>query len=621
MKILVVGSGGREHALVWKIAQSPLVEKIYAAPGNAGIAEQAEILNISSEDVDGLVEAARAKQIDLVVVGPEAPLTMGLVDRLEEAGIKAFGPSAAAAQMEGSKAYSKEIMVKYGVPTAQARIFSDAGQARDYIAGHGGPLVVKADGLAAGKGVILCQTTGEALDAVEQIMVHRLFGSAGDRVVIEDYLIGEEASYLVFTDGETILPLPSSQDHKSAHDGDTGPNTGGMGAYSPAPVITPELERQILDTVMRPVIDGLAQEGRPYKGVLYAGLMITPQGIKTLEFNVRFGDPECQPLVMRLESDLVEIMVAAADGRLNEVNPRWDERAALCLVLASGGYPGSYEKGKVISGLKETAALENVVVFHAGTAYEGDRVVTAGGRVLGVTALGKDVREAIDRAYGAAAGITFEGVHYRKDIGHKALDREKGFIMTEKGFVLYDPARVPTLVGQTDLEKRSAPRVGIVMGSDSDLEAMSAAAEALKEFGVSYEMTVCSAHRTPERAARYARTARERGLGVIIAGAGWAAHLAGALAAGTTLPVIGVPLESSPLSGMDALLSTVQMPPGVPVATVALGKGGARNAAVLAVQILALADPGLADKLDDFKKRMAEGVDRKAQKVAETYKP
>lgn len=612
MNILVVGGGGREHALVWKLAQSPKVEKIYCAPGNAGIAALAECLPISAEDVDGLVSKAVELAVDMVVVGPEAPLTMGLTDRLVAQGIRVFGANRKAAQIEGSKAFAKDLMKKNGIPTGDYEVFEDYRAARNYVEKKGAPIVVKADGLAAGKGVFPCQTKEEAFEALDRIMKAREFGTAGDKVVIEEFLTGEEASFLVFTDGRTILPLPSSQDHKAVHDGDRGPNTGGMGAYSPAPVVTPELEKEIMEKIMRPTIDGLAGEGCPYKGVLYAGLMIGEKGPQVLEYNARFGDPETQPLLMRLKSDLFEIFEAIVEGRLNEVKPKWSKKAAVCVVLAAEGYPGSYEKGRVIEGLDQAAQRKKVMVFHAGTAEKDGRIVTGGGRVLGVCALGDDVEAAISRAYKGVDDISWEGMHCRRDIGRKALDRTKGFTM-------HDPSAVPAVRRESSLKAWQAPLVGIVMGSDSDEAAMKGAAETLEKFGVSYEMTVASAHRTPELAGEYAASAKSRGLKTIIAGAGWAAHLAGVLAAQTTLPVIGVPLDSSPLSGWDSLMATVQMPPGVPVATMAIGKGGAVNAALLAIQMLALADEDLAAKLEEYKKEMAEGVRKKALKVEKRY--
>ncbi|GAB4255990.1 MAG: phosphoribosylamine--glycine ligase [Deferrisomatales bacterium] len=423
MKVLVVGGGGREHALVWKIAQSPRVSKIFAAPGNAGTAELAENVPIGAEDVDGLAAFAAREGIDLTVVGPEAPLVLGIVDRFQERGLRIFGPTAAAARLEGSKAFSKRIMERYGVPTAAYREFADPEAARAYIRERGAPIVVKADGLAAGKGVTVARTVEEALAAVEAIMVGRTFGEAGRTVVVEECLEGEEASFLAFCDGRHVLPMASSQDHKPVFDGDRGPNTGGMGAYSPAPVLTAELFDEAVRTVVQPVVEGMAAEGTPYVGVLYAGLMVREGQIRVLEFNCRFGDPECQPIVMRMKGDLVPVLEACIEGRLDQVDLEWDPRAAVCVVMASEGYPGSYPKGVEIQGLEAAGALDDVVVFHAGTRRAGDKVVTSGGRVLGVTARGDGVAEAIERAYRAVGEIRWPGVHYRKDIGRKALDR------------------------------------------------------------------------------------------------------------------------------------------------------------------------------------------------------
>ncbi len=421
MRVLVVGGGGREHALAWKIAQSPRVDRVYVAPGNAGTALVAENVPIGAEDVEALAGFAERERIDLTVVGPEAPLVLGIADRFRERGLRVFGPSAAAARLEGSKAFAKAVMERYGVPTAGYREFTDPEAARAHVRRQGAPVVVKADGLAAGKGVTVARTVEEALAAVDAIMVDRAFGEAGARVIVEECLEGEEASFLAFCDGRRVLPMASSQDHKPVFDGDEGPNTGGMGAYSPAPVVTPELFDEIMETVMRPVVEGLAGDGIPYVGVLYAGLMIRDGRPKVLEFNCRFGDPECQPIVVRMKGDLVPVLEACIDGELDRVGLEWDPRAAVCVVMASGGYPGSYRKGIEIRGLEEAAALEDVVVFHAGTRREGDRVVTAGGRVLGVTALGDDIPAAIRRAYEAVERISWEGAHYRRDIGRKAL--------------------------------------------------------------------------------------------------------------------------------------------------------------------------------------------------------
>lgn len=421
MKVLVVGGGGREHALVWKLKQSPKVTQVYCAPGNAGIAQMATCVNIGTEDIEGLHEFALTTGIDLTVVGPEAPLIAGLKEKFVESGLRVFGPNRRGAEIEGSKALAKEIMVKYGIPTAAYGKFDTAQAAIEYIQQTGAPCVVKADGLAAGKGVVVAMDEETAIAAVKDIMEDRVFGDSGNLVVIEEYLEGEEVSILAFTDGKTVVPMVSAQDHKRALDGDEGPNTGGMGAYSPAPVYTPELAQVVMERVLIPTIHGMAEEKRFYQGVIYAGLMVTKDGPKVLEYNARFGDPETQAVLARLETDLVEIIEAILEDRLDGIDIKWSDQAAVCVVMASGGYPGSFAKGKVINGLE--AAARDAVVFHAGTKEENGQIVTNGGRVLGVTALGGDIKEAIDRAYDAVAQITWEEVYYRKDIGHRALNR------------------------------------------------------------------------------------------------------------------------------------------------------------------------------------------------------
>ncbi len=421
MKILVVGGGGREHALAWKIKQSPQCTKLLCAPGNAGTAKLGTNVGTGAEDIDGLLKLATDQKIDLTVVGPEAPLCEGIVDRFEAEGLRVFGPCAAAAKLEGDKAYAKTVMRQVAVPTAEARIFEDFKSAYDYVATRDEPLVVKASGLAAGKGVIVCDQPSEALLALERVMKDREFGAAGDTVVVEERLEGQEASILAFVDGRSIYVMESSQDHKAIGEGDTGPNTGGMGAYSPAPIVTDAMMAQIEREVLVPVVDAMNREGVPYKGVLYAGLMLTPGGPKVLEFNCRFGDPEAQPVLMRLKSDLVEVMDAVIDGKLDQVGLEWDSRPTVCVVMASGGYPGSYEKGKVITGLDEAGAIDDVVVFHAGTKLDDGQVVTSGGRVLGVTALGTDIADAKQRAYQAVDKIHFDGAYCRRDIADKAI--------------------------------------------------------------------------------------------------------------------------------------------------------------------------------------------------------
>lgn len=423
MRVLVVGGGGREHALVWKIAQSPQVDTLYAAPGNAGISEHAECLDIGAEDIDGLLEFARSQGIDLTVVGPEVPLVAGVVDRFREAGLRIFGPDKEVARLEGSKVFAKRLMREARVPTAEFHVFDEPATAHQYLDSQDAPIVVKADGLAAGKGVLVCRSIDEAHQAVDAIMVDRRFGEAGREVVVEECLVGEEASIVALTDGKTIYPLPSSQDHKPIYDGDGGPNTGGMGAYSPAPVVTPEMEEHITREILVPVVHALRVRGIRYRGVIYAGLMMTPGGPKVLEFNVRFGDPETQPILVRLKSDLVPALEAVVDGRLQETSLEWDDRPAVCVVMASGGYPGSYEKGKPITGLEDAAGMTDVAVFHAGTASADGRLVTNGGRVLGVTALGETVAEAKARAYDAVKKIQFDGAYYRTDIADRAIRR------------------------------------------------------------------------------------------------------------------------------------------------------------------------------------------------------
>jgi len=420
MRVLVVGGGGREHALCWKIARSPLAEKVYCAPGNGGIADIVETVDIGQGDVEALVRFAVENRIDLTIVGPEEPLVKGLVDQLAAEGLKAFGPTQDAAELEGSKAFAKDLMNKYLIPTAGFRTFTVAGEAWRYLKAQDTyPVVIKADGLAAGKGVIICRNAAEAAAAIADIMDARRFGAAGDKVVVEDFLVGEEASIMAVTDGRMIMPLPSSQDHKALGDGDQGPNTGGMGAYSPAPVITPEIMKQVESSILVPTIHAMNREGRRFTGVLYCGLMITPGGPKVLEYNVRFGDPEAQAVLPRLRGDWLELFKHAADQRLDRVQFDWDPRAVVCVVMASKGYPGKAETGVPITGLDTDS--EDSVVFHAATARQNETLVTSGGRVLGVTAFGEGVVQARERAYERVSAIQFPGVHYRSDIGLKAL--------------------------------------------------------------------------------------------------------------------------------------------------------------------------------------------------------
>ncbi len=426
LSVLVVGNGGREHALVWKIAQSPLVGKIYAAPGTPGMARHAELVPATADDLPKIADFALHNRIDLTVVGPEAPLAAGLADTLSAQGLLVCGPSKAAARLEGSKVFTKNILAKYDIPTAAFRVFDDYDEAEQHVLSRRLPVVIKADGLAAGKGVAVAGTYEEAVGFLRDVMEKRIFGDAGDRVVVEDCLTGEEASYIVFTDGERIVPLPSSQDHKRIGDGDTGPNTGGMGAYSPAPVVTPEIEKKVIDGIFKPLLAGMRAEGAPFRGILYGGLMIERGEARVLEFNVRFGDPEAQPLFMRLKSDLVPLLVQCAQGRITDAAMEIDPRPTVCIVMASGGYPGAYRKGFPITGIEDAEAEGGVTVFQAGTAQKDGRLVTGGGRVLGVTAIGDDIRAAIERGYRAAGKISWEGAYYRKDIGRRALERMGG---------------------------------------------------------------------------------------------------------------------------------------------------------------------------------------------------
>lgn len=421
MKVLVIGSGGREHAIVWKLSQSRYVDKIYCVQGNAGIAEIAECVDINPYNFGSLVDFVKYEWIDITIVGPEEPLSRGIVDAFEKEGRRIVGPTKAAAQLESSKVFAKEFMRRHRIPTAEYKVFTSYIHAEDYVRMKGAPIVIKADGLAAGKGVIVASTVDEAIAALRLIMKEKAFGDAGKKVIIEECLEGEEASYMVFTDGKTIVPMASSQDHKRVFDNDMGPNTGGMGAYSPAPVVTGKIESIVLEKIMKPVIRGLRSEGINYKGILYAGLMIKDEMPKVLEFNCRMGDPETQPVLSRLDSDLLSISMAIADGKLSDVEVKWKPDASVCVVIASGGYPGKYEKGKKITGLDKVRKMKDVVIFHAGTSYDNNDVVTNGGRVLGVTAIGEDIKTARERAYEAVKEIYFEGMHYRKDIADKAI--------------------------------------------------------------------------------------------------------------------------------------------------------------------------------------------------------
>ncbi|BBD09843.1 phosphoribosylamine--glycine ligase [Desulfovibrio ferrophilus] len=423
MRILIVGSGGREHALAWKLAQSPKVDKMFIAPGNGGTAQLGENVDINDDDLPAIAAFARNNAIDLVVTGPELPLVLGLKETLDQEGITCFGPNAFAAQLEGSKAFSKTVMRAAGVPTADFEVFDDYDQARAHVDERSMPCVIKADGLAAGKGVVVAKTREEALEALDEMMVKQVFGAAGERVVVEDALIGEEASFLAFSDGVNISVMPSSQDHKAVYEGDKGPNTGGMGAYTPAPILPKADYEKTAEMTLAPIIRHMAKAGHPFKGVLYAGLMYTDEGPKVLEYNVRFGDPECQPLLTRLDSDLFEIMMACVNGTLDEMSIDWNDETSVCVVLAAEGYPKSYPKGMEITGLADADAMDKVKVFQAGTKAEGDKILSSGGRILGVTALGADLSSAKELAYQAIEKIHFDNCYFRRDIGDKGLKR------------------------------------------------------------------------------------------------------------------------------------------------------------------------------------------------------
>lgn len=424
MQVLVIGGGGREHALAWKAAQSASVEKVYCVPGNPGIAQIAECVQMDISDNDALVVFALENKIDLTIVGPEVPLANGVVDAFRAKDLAIFGPTQVAARIEGSKSFAKDLMKKYGIPTAAFEVFTDAEAAKAYIVEQGAPIVIKADGLAAGKGVVVAMTLDEALEAVDMMMCDQAFGSAGCQVVVEEFLTGEEASILTFCDGTTIVPMISSQDHKRAYDNDEGPNTGGMGTYAPAPVVTADVLARVQKEILEPTVAAMKAEGMPYTGCLYAGLMITENGPKVIEFNARFGDPETQVVLPLLDSDMAEIMMACVNGNLADLDIQWKDGAAVCVVMAAGGYPQSYRKGDVISGLDKAAEL-GATVFHAGTATKDESIITNGGRVLGVTAIGSDIQKAVDNAYEAVKSIHFDNVHYRNDIAYRAIARLK----------------------------------------------------------------------------------------------------------------------------------------------------------------------------------------------------
>ncbi len=583
MKILVVGNGAREHALCWKISQSPLVKELFCSPGNAGIAQVATCHELCSEQEtnEQIVKLVETHQIDLTVIGSEQYLVSGLADALRQKNHLVVGASAESARIEGDKAFAKEFMKKHGIPTANFQTFQShqTSQAVEFLHTLNAPYVVKASGLAGGKGVVICQDLAEAGRTIEGMLSGVLFGEAGRSVVIEEFLEGEEASYFVISDGQDFVTLPNSQDYKRIGELETGLNTGGMGAYSPAPVITKEVEQKILDQIVQPTIEGMAKEGRPYQGVLYAGLMIHEGQPKVVEFNCRLGDPECQVMMMRFKNDIVPLFLDAAKGQLAKYQDSLQlHEAAACVVLAAEGYPKNPVKGEVISGLEQVCNDEAVKVFHAGTVADGQAFRVNGGRVLSITTRANTLEQALNRAYEQVPKIQWKGKTYRRDIGLKGLFHEKNH---------------PEIC------------VGMVAGSHSDLEIVKKSAAILKQFGVSYKAIVASAHRSPDRVTQFIQECENAGAGVFIAFAGMAAHLPGVVASQTIKPVIGVPIKSS-LEGHDALLSIVQMPPGVPVATVAIG-GGA-NAAILATQILAVHHADLRAKLKQHKIDMEQQV-------------
>ncbi len=583
MKVLVIGRGGREHAIAWKMTQSPQVKQVFVAPGNDGM--RPEIKTVPLETHEAILSFIQKENIDLTFVGQEVYLVDGLVDQIEAIGYKVFGPTAAAAALEGSKAFSKDFMQRYQIPTAGFEIFIDEEKTCAYLETLNAPYVIKANGLAAGKGVVICEEIKEAQNTVRQMLSGQAFGESGTTVVIEEFMAGEEASYFVFTDGKDFVTFPSCQDHKTIGELDTGRNTGGMGAYSPAPVVTPEIEEKIIQEIVKPTIAGMAKDGKPYKGVLYIGLMIDEKKVKVIEYNCRFGDPECQSLMLRLKSDLYPLALAVVEGTLAQETPEWHEAASVCVMLASEGYPEKYEKGKIISGMEtffpkqSSHTSQSWQIFHSGTILDGTAFRTNGGRVLGITALEETLEKALSQAYQMIARIYWDGMVYRKDIGAKGLMHFR--------------------------DNRPEKSVGIVIGSKSDLEIARKATAILDRFEVGYRFCISSAHRSPERTRAFIDQSEKMGVEVFIAMAGMAAHLPGVVAAETTKPVIGVPIVST-LNGMDSLLAIVQMPPGIPVATVATN--GAANAAILSIQILSLRYTDLRAKLMLYKIEMEQQV-------------
>ncbi len=588
MKILLLGGGGREHTLAWALHRSPHVSSIYCAPGNAGIGEIATLYDIDPVQGDEVLSLAKKIDPDLVIVGPETPLVSGVSDLLRKEGYPVFGPGQEGARMEGSKAFSKTFMARHEISTAPFDICTTMEEALEALQKRTPPYVVKADGLAAGKGAFLLDSLEEAQKTCEYLLVLEGLGEAGKTVIIEDFMPGWEVSILALTDGKTVHLLPPSQDHKRALDGDKGPNTGGMGAYTPVPQLSRGMLKNIEEKIIFPTIEGLRKDNIPFCGVLYAGIMISKNNPYVLEFNVRFGDPEAQVVIPSLDIDWGHVLYACATGTLQEISWPAKSDAVAGVVLASWGYPGSYEKGKVLSGLDEAESSEDILVFHAGTTLDNEgHVITNGGRVCTISGKGENLAEAIHRAYAGVKMIDFEKKQYRKDIGYRAL--------------------------------KHRPLVGIILGSASDLPKAEESLKIFQQFHIPYEITVASAHRTPEEVVRYAQGAQNRGLQVLLAFAGLSAALPGVVAAHTLLPVFGVPVNAGTLGGMDALLSVSQMPPGVPVGS--LGIDGGRNAALLACRVLALENEEIREYLTQWNTEAAEKVRSSREKLGVHSQP
>jgi phosphoribosylamine--glycine ligase len=655
VRVLIVGGGAREHALAWKLHRSPQVTAVYAAPGNAGISLLAHTIPTPVDDLAGLVEIARGNAIDLTVVGPEGPLAAGIVDIFQDAGLAIFGPTRAAARIESSKVWAKELMARHGIPVGRWAHVAGAEEARRQVHEFGLPVVLKADGLAAGKGAVVCRTIQEADETIEDFLVRHIHGASGSNVVVEEFLGGTELSVFALCDGQHVLPLIGARDYKPVADGDLGPNTGGMGGYAPPRYATSVLMERITYEILEPTVAAMAAEGAPYAGVLYAGLMLTRDGPRVLEFNCRWGDPEGELILPLLRTDLVDLMQACINGRLQHAKVEWNEGASCGVVLAARGYPTAHANGEKITGLDDLE--DGVMAFHGGTrllqstsqpggwlrrslqgpVVQETGIVADGGRILTVVATGATVAEARARAYANVERIKFDGMQYRTDLG--AVDPSLEEIwpgmastaepadrtgesesavpaqpagerasLTGANLTPSDAAQTRPAPGQaTAAAPEAGPVVAILMGSESDRPIMDETAKALDTLGVPSETHVMSAHRTPERVRQFAKGAEGRGIRVIIAGAGGAAHLPGVISAQTTLPVIGVPIAGSNMMGLDSLLSIVQMPGGVPVATVAVGNAGARNAAYLAAAIIGLTDSDVRARYKRFRREQSGG--------------